>query len=89
MSPDFVADTLTPIFGLIWLGGFVLLLFVGHVPPHITYSRYLLRQLATLDRSQLAGTGLLRRYELGFAEEQTDPEVTYPMAQAKGLPATE
>jgi hypothetical protein len=38
-------------------------------------SRYLLRQAATLDRSQLAGTGLLRKYERGFSEEQADPEM--------------
>ena len=73
MSPNFVADTLTPLVLLIWLGGFVLLLVVGYVGPHLAYSRYLLRQAATLDRSQLAGTGLLRRYERGFSEEQTDP----------------
>ena len=75
MSPDFVADTLAPIFGLIWVGGFALLLFFGYVGPHLAYSRYLLRQAATLDRFQLAGTGLLRRYERGFSEEQADPEM--------------
>jgi hypothetical protein len=75
MSPDFVAYTLGPIFGLIWVGGFVLLLLVGYVGPHLGYSRYPLRQAATLDRSHLAGTGLLRRYERGVSEEQADPEM--------------
>ena len=76
MSPDFVADTLAPLVGLIWVGGFVLLLLFGYVGPHLAYSRYLLQQIAaTVDRSQLAGTGLLRRYERGFSEEQADPEM--------------
>jgi hypothetical protein len=75
MSPDFVADTLTPLVLLIWLGGFALLLVFGYLGPHLAYSHYLLRRAATLDRSQLAGTGLLRRYERGFREEQTDPEM--------------
>lgn len=75
MSPNFVVDTLAPLGGLMWLGGFALLLLFGYIRPHLAYSRCLLRQAATVDRSQLAGTGLLRRYERGFSEEHAELEM--------------